>query len=673
MKSLRKSLNRDSNSRPQISTPVPLPSVSKPASAISPPQKVIRALQNYRSQVPQELSFSKGDFFYVTKDADVGGSWYEAHNPVSGARGLVPRAMFEKFDKGPAPSNRASQAGGNGLPSMMMMPPPPRSDQRSPPPKTQVYYAIVQHDFVAERPDELDAKRGDAITVVAQSNREWFVAKPIGRLGRPGLIPVSFVEIHDPASGNVITDIEGLMDRGELPKVEDWKRAMLTYKQNSIALGVIDAPTKAAPTPNKPYPPQHQMPPPPMNTLPSPSEAAESLPEGLLISADVVSFHFEMDEYWFRIDANFQPFSAPGQSRLPPSKNLILFRVYNDFYDFQVSLLEMFPREAGREPPEPRTLPYMPGPAADVDDELTATRRIELDEYIHGLCNLSKTGQSYILQHQVVRSFLALKPGDVENEGPPREAEIDALLRGDDGFESEANQIQEKMGRMGVSNGAGSDGSDYEDEGYAPSPQPKSYDNHPYSNSQPGQTRHGDDNLRYHAHAQNHSRNGSSASFHNPAYGSSGSRSNSPQYNGARNASPAPTRPPPNSYQHPYQQHGSTPSVDSNYQRSSQNSGPNRTRSQSNANTPPISAANPQTAFVKIKIFDRVADDLIAIRVHPRVLHVELMDKVQARLGGEVGNLRYRDSMTNTFVGLDNDEELRAWMEGTDKHVLYAD
>jgi bud emergence protein 1 len=29
--------------------------------------------------------------------------------------------------------------------------------------------------------------------------------------------------------------------------------------------------------------------------------------------------------------------------------------------------------------------------------------------------------------------------------------------------------------------------------------------------------------------------------------------------------------------------------------------------------------------------------------------------------------------MTNTFVGLDNDEELRAWMEGTDKHVLYAD
>src|SRR6266545_665600 len=127
--------------------------------------------------------------------------------------------------------------------SQVTSPPPPSA------PRTQVFYAIVQHDFVAERQDELDAKRGDAITVVAQSNREWFVAKPIGRLGRPGLIPVSFVEIHDPATGLVVQDIEGLMDRGELPKVEEWKRAMMNYKQNSISLGVIDAPIKSPLTP----------------------------------------------------------------------------------------------------------------------------------------------------------------------------------------------------------------------------------------------------------------------------------------------------------------------------------------------------------------------------------------------------------------------------------------
>jgi bud emergence protein 1 len=105
MKSLRKSLNgnRESSSRPQISTPVPLPSVSKPPSAILPPQKVIRALSSHRSQAPQELSFVKGDFFYVLKDVDSSDAWYEAHNPVSGARGLVPRSMFEEFGKNAAP------------------------------------------------------------------------------------------------------------------------------------------------------------------------------------------------------------------------------------------------------------------------------------------------------------------------------------------------------------------------------------------------------------------------------------------------------------------------------------------------------------------------------------------------------------------------------------------
>jgi bud emergence protein 1 len=49
------------------------------------------------------------------------------------------------------------------------------------------------------------------------------------------------------------------------------------------------------------------------------------------------------------------------------------------------------------------------------------------------------------------------------------------------------------------------------------------------------------------------------------------------------------------------------------------------------------------------------------------------MEKVQARLGSDVTILRYPDSITNTFVGLGGDEDLRVWMEGTDKHVLYAD
>ncbi|THV05405.1 hypothetical protein K435DRAFT_745103 [Dendrothele bispora CBS 962.96] len=690
MKSIRKSLNGHKDAlRNQISTPLPLPSVSKPPTAILPPQKVIRATADYRPQAPQELSFKKGDFFYVLKDVNDGGSWYEAHNPVTGARGLVPKAMFEEFNK-PSVAARHSQA----IPPSVLQVSTPSMSPAARASKTQVFYAIVMHDFEAERPDELDAKRGDAITVVAQSNREWFVAKPIGRLGRPGLIPVSFVEIHDPTTGKVITDVDALMDRGELPKVEDWKRAMFNYKQNSIALGVIDAPASRDSVPNSPFiQPTSPVPPPPVVPQsislqdPSPDNmspqspqppADEALPEGILLSAEAVSFHYEMEDYWFRLNAIFQPYPPPGDDGLPPAKHLVLFRVYNDFYDFQVALLRTFPREAGRQSPHPRMLPYMPGPAENVNDELTASRREELDSYLHALCDLSKSGARYILEHEVVRDFLALKPGDVVSDIPPRVAEIEALFSEDDTI-AEAEYVgdaRDQLGKLKL-DGHRSEGSEYgEDEGYAPSPQRRTYEQvqHPYSRTH--EPRPSEDNLRIYAHSQNHQRNGSTSSFQQRAASpySSNSRSHSPY---DRGSSPNPE---PLGYSHSQSSHRSgashqpsSPSISSSRSHAHTQSTSSRARSHSNANTPPISAANPQTAFVKIKIFDRVSDDLIAIRVHPLVTHAELMDKVQGRLGGEVVNLRYRDSVDGNFISLESDRQLSAWIEGTDKHVLYAD
>jgi bud emergence protein 1 len=98
MKSLRKSFtSREQHGHAAISGP--LPAVSKPAPAIVPPQKVIRALAAHRPNGPTELGFQKGDFFYVIREVNEGGAWYEAHNPLSGARGLVPRALFDEFSK----------------------------------------------------------------------------------------------------------------------------------------------------------------------------------------------------------------------------------------------------------------------------------------------------------------------------------------------------------------------------------------------------------------------------------------------------------------------------------------------------------------------------------------------------------------------------------------------
>ncbi|KAL1721399.1 hypothetical protein EV715DRAFT_249267 [Schizophyllum commune] len=687
MKSFRKSANKDSI-RSQISTPLPLPAVSKPPSSILPPQKVIRALSTHRPRAAQELPFKKGDFFYVNGSVTGpdGQPWYEAHNPATGARGLVPCAMFEEFSK-PNTASRVSQIGGGdgGFPHSSPKPPttdlPPMPSRKS---GTQIFYAVVQHDFVAERADELDAKRGDSVTVVAQSNREWFVAKPIGRLGRPGLIPVSFVEVHDPTTGKPVQDVQSLMDSGIVPRVEDWKKKMYSYKQNSIALGVLDGPhaRQSQSVPSTPFGHPQSMHPPPQvpqqhhengsyhprhqsqpsqsqrdNYFPSspptqypddpPQEPevppVEPLPEGLLLKAECVSFHFEMDEYWFRVDAIYQPYPPPGSNQLPPAKQLVLFRVYNDFYDFQVSLLEAFPREAGREGDE-RILPFMPGPAAHVDNELTQTRREELNEYLHQLCDLTKIGARSVVEHVLVREFLALKPGDVENHLEPRYDELEEL----DSYRQNDYELNDQMQRLNVD-----DQDDYDDR-YAP-PAPDRHQStqqrHPYAQSTPST-----DNLRMHAHVQNHQRNGSQSSLgrHYPD-----SRGGSPTLDGGHSSKWATSS------------SATAVSSRSSEMHSRSSEVQTRSRSQSTATNPPISGANPSPAFIKIKIFDRVSDDLVAIRVHPQVGIKELTLKIEARLGGDVQYLHYRAGEKDITIA--TDDELRAWIDSTDKYVLYAD
>ncbi|KAG8218805.1 hypothetical protein J3R82DRAFT_4481 [Butyriboletus roseoflavus] len=633
MKSLRRSRN---GHRLQISTPLPIPQSSKPPNSSLPPQKVIRAIASCRPTSPQHLPFQKGDFFYVTGDPDTDSPWYQAHNPVTGARGLVPKNMFEEFLKSPSAVVRSQIA------ASLSMPPSPVISPNIP--KTRVFYAVVLHDFLAERADELDAKAGDPISVVAQSNREWFVAKPIGRLGRPGLIPASFVELRDPASNLPIDDVDALMDHGDLPKVEDWKKAMINYKQNSISLGVFEDGQPSVP--NSPYT-QTSAPPLPNQLPPVPTPAPRppspvSLPDGILLSAEVVSYHYEMNEYWFRVDAIFQPYDPNDPHVLPRAKQLVLFRPYNDFYDFQVNLLETFPQEAGRESGSNRILPFMPGPAEKVDGEVTAVRRVELDQYVRKLCALNSVGASYILEHQLIRNFLSLKPGDVENDIEPRYDEISALFsdggerdavgeaRGDLATREFEEEVRDTLGEMKLSDRDDrSDGSDYGEDHTPPL--------HPYPRASGP------------AHQRSATHNGEISSHH-------GERSNghTSVLRASRGSSTSNIQWPEYPTSSPSSLHSSQPSLQT------------RSRSHStattNLNAPPISRFSTESP-----------DDLIAIRVHPKVTHSELITKVQARLGTSISNLRYRDSLHHDFIGLEGDHDLRDWLESAEKHVLYAD
>ncbi|KAK4098314.1 hypothetical protein N658DRAFT_509653 [Parathielavia hyrcaniae] len=438
----RRSIKGEEKGKPQISIP------QKSAFAIVPPKKVIRALYDYTAQNPQELSFSRGDFFHVIgreNDPD----WYEACNPaLPDARGLVPVSFFQSlgrnerdsgqsqpdsarstqhpdhdsgYGEGPAsttgaPSHRSSKSGGKS---------------------GAMVYGVVMYDFHAERGDELEAKAGEAIIVIAQSNSEWFVAKPIGRLGGPGLIPVSFVEIRDMASNTPVANPQDAVRKAGIPKVEEWKKMAADYKNSSITLGKFE--TGAQPQqleqgmermsiqqPNgrvsqgsgsnvqqtqQAQQVQQQQAAYPVEQHPphsnGPSSAPNAPPMFAPVSARIPRYCFAEDKYWFVIEAE-----------LEDGRTWELARYYEDFYDFQIALLTEFPIEAGTTGKKQRTLPYMPGPVNYVTDAITEGRRHNLDGYVKSLL----AQPPYIAKCSLVKQFFAPREGDYEidpQQAPP--------------------------------------------------------------------------------------------------------------------------------------------------------------------------------------------------------------------------------------------------------------
>src|ERR1700684_2767330 len=86
----------------------------KSSLTIAPPKKVIRAIRDYVPQSSRELAFSKGDFFHVV-GAENDRTWYEACNPATNMRGLVPVDHFEVLGKTVGGQSLTGAMGGMSL------------------------------------------------------------------------------------------------------------------------------------------------------------------------------------------------------------------------------------------------------------------------------------------------------------------------------------------------------------------------------------------------------------------------------------------------------------------------------------------------------------------------------------------------------------------------------
>lgn len=401
---------------------------------------MIKAIYDYNAPPESDmyLSFSAGDFLHVVgreNDPD----WYEACNPLRNERGLVPVKYFDSVGKTVRDSGDSSQsitstthdsgyAEGATPPNVTSAPRmsagvmaghrPSRSLSKAP----GGIYGIVSYDFHAERPDELDAKEGEAIIVIAQSNPEWFVAKPITRLGGPGLIPVSFIEIRDMVSGKAVEDPLAAVQKAGIPRVEEWKKMAAEYKNTSIPLGTVSAgmaglqqgmdrmslQSSQQSSQQNGFGHQRQQ----SNSFQTQQQQNLFAP----VRASVPRYTFADDKFQFIVEC-----------RLSNGTHWDLSRIYEDFYELQINLINAFPDEAGQSPGKQRILPYMPGPVQYVTDNITEGRRVNLDEYLRDLLRLPQ----HIICSSLVRNFFA--PRDADYEVDPTSVDLNEHARPNDG------------------------------------------------------------------------------------------------------------------------------------------------------------------------------------------------------------------------------------------------
>ena len=502
-------------------------------------------------------------------------------------------------------------------------------------------YGIVLYDFNAERPDELDAKADEAIIIIAQSNPEWFVAKPIGRLGGPGLIPVSFIEIRDMTTGQPVADPQAAVQQAGVPKVEEWKKLAAAYKDGSITLGKFESGNTSAATrelqrmslnngvnaapngnnyvsrdensglayyTNLVQPQQtnghgHQR-----NGSRGGGQQIRNSTQHLLapVSASIPRYCFENDKYWFIIECVMED-----------GRHWELARFYENFYDFQIDLLQHFPKEAGQpvngQPAEPRILPYMPGPVTYVTDSITLGRRESLNQYVKELLALPP----YISKCNLVRQLFAPREGDYELD--PKAIDEDFRLSRASQQSSNNNSLSRTASRQSSRGQINGNGIAY-----------------PAN----GQSRSG------------HQRNQpSNAGLTNGGLTNGSSQGQSIYQNGADLYQPASIARQPSSLT----------------QTSGQSSNSASATPQPNA-----SQTNVSTGAIKIKVF--FDDDLIVIRVPSDVGFQDLKAKLKDRLKMTEGDLmiQYKDEPSGGYAELLSDNDLDIALRRNPKLTLYV-
>ncbi|KAJ9085680.1 bud emergence protein 1 [Entomophthora muscae] len=134
---------------------------------------VVRAISSHTAKAPREFSFAKEDCFYMLGGAAEGKDFIEVIHPKLRTPGLVPAYKFEFV-----PTTALNKV---------------RNQNRKP----KNVLAYVTSKTFKYNNEDLEASKGDPVLILEEIDENFYFAKLIGKVGAPGRIHKSQVELKE--------------------------------------------------------------------------------------------------------------------------------------------------------------------------------------------------------------------------------------------------------------------------------------------------------------------------------------------------------------------------------------------------------------------------------------------------------------------------------------------
>lgn len=387
--------DRSSRDRPQINT-----NLGNPLNA---PTEVAQATQFHQARNAGELSFKKGDFFYLTKNDQVApDGTIEILDPIKNVKGRAPARCFKIFEKTHNSSTGDESSSSSSFPSPIINKRQisTSSSNFSPKPLGNLF-GVVLYDFNAERSDELTVQTGEIIYICAHHEYEWYIAKFLNKVGEVGLVPVSYVQLIDAVTRIPFNESpKDIIEREHLPTVDEWKVVKNRHKASTKSVG--PAATNSSDSISRQSSQNNST---GRVSSITRSPLKRNISQSLVLPQEVNIEYFSStnNKFWFLVRAKMSDNTVRS-----------LCRYYEDFFNFHQKLLSTWPREGGKydTTKKERILPFIPGPVVDVTEGLCHKRLIDLNEYLNILLKLP----DYISKSSLVLSFFDLMNGDESSD-----------------------------------------------------------------------------------------------------------------------------------------------------------------------------------------------------------------------------------------------------------------